>query len=163
VDGDVTIRPAGPVDEPAVVKLWTEAFLTGDPEGVSEPYTAQDFTDSAGVADIHVAVSGGAVIGVVALFDADHQGINMKGEAELARLAVTGAARRRGVGRALLEHCHEQARRRGCEAIVLWSGPHQIAGHRLYESAGYRRIPERDHLGEGGRRRLIFGLRLRNG
>ena len=155
-----TIRTAGPADEPAVVELWTEAFFTGHPEGVSEPYTAQDFADTDEVADVYVADSGGTVIGAVALFDADHDGINIRGEAELARLAVTSSARRHGVGRALLEHCHEQARRRGCDAMVLWSGPHQTAGHRLYESAGYRRIPERDSLGEDRRQRLIFGLGL---
>jgi predicted N-acetyltransferase YhbS len=157
----ITIRAATPADERAVVELWTEAFLTGHPEGVSEPYTEADFRDTDEVAEIHVAESDGVVVGAVTLFDADHEGINVASEAEVGRLAVARSQRRNGIGRLLLERCNEQARRRDCEAMVLWSGPHQTAGHRLYESAGYRRIPDRDRLGDDGREQLVFRLALR--
>jgi predicted N-acetyltransferase YhbS len=155
--GEVTIEPAKPGDIDAVVALWTEAFMTGDPEGVTAPYSRIDFDDTDEVATIFVARDGGGeVIGTISLFDPTHEGINGPGEAELARLAVTHSARGRGVGRALVEHVHVLARERGNRAMVLWSGRHQTDGHRLYESLGYVRAPARDTVGEGGRERLVF-------
>jgi ribosomal protein S18 acetylase RimI-like enzyme len=107
-----------------------------------------------------VAREGKGVIGTVSLFDEGHEGINLRGEAELARLGVAERARRRGIGRTLVASVHELARARGDEAIVLWSGPHQVEGHRLYESLGYGRVPERDSRGADGRRRLVFRKEL---
>lgn len=37
---------------------------------------------------------------------------------------------------------------------------YQEAAHRLYESAGYRRLPERDTVDESGHERLVFRLAL---
>jgi predicted N-acetyltransferase YhbS len=154
--GEVTIEPARPGDEDAVVALWTEAFMTGDPEGVAAPYSRIDFDDTDEVATVLVARDGDQVVGTVSLFDPTHEGINRPGEGELARLGVARRARGRGIGRALVERVHELARERGDRAMVLWSGPHQKDGHRLYESLGYERAPERDMLGEGGRERRVF-------
>ena len=81
------------------------------------------------------------------------------GEAELGRLAVTAAARGRGIGRALAEHCGGQARAAGAAAVALWSRPYQVQAHRLYESLGYERVPGRDSDGPDGRR-LVFRLDL---
>jgi ribosomal protein S18 acetylase RimI-like enzyme len=81
------------------------------------------------------------------------------GEAELARLAVTGRARRRGIARALVEGCAERSRELGAEAVALWSRPYQTAAHALYESLGYRRLPERDEDDRDGRR-WVFRLDL---
>jgi GNAT superfamily N-acetyltransferase len=146
-------------DAPAVAELWTEAFLTGDPQGVSAPYSTADFDDTDEVATVLVARIDDAITGSVSLFDSDHEGINGAGEAELSRLAVRRHARGQGIGRALVERAHELARERGDGAVVLWSGPHQVEGHRLYESLGYERAPERDTI-EDGRERLVFVKRL---
>lgn len=51
------------------------------------------------------------------------------------------------------------ARDIGIEAIVLWSRPHQHAAHRLYESLGFHRVPERDGS-DGGGPKLVFRLRF---
>jgi ribosomal protein S18 acetylase RimI-like enzyme len=74
------------------------------------------------------------------------------GEGELSRLAVAAPERGRGLGRALVELCERRGRAAGWTAIALWSRPAQIEAHRLYESLGYRRVPERDSLDAGGER-----------
>jgi ribosomal protein S18 acetylase RimI-like enzyme len=86
--------------------------------------------------------------------------IALEDEAELARLVVSSASRRQGIGRALADRCAELARSEGWPAISLWSRPYQRAGHHLYESLGYRRQPERDSTDETGFDRLVFRLEL---
>ena len=44
--------------------------------------------------------------------------------------------------------------------MALWSRPYQQAAHRLYESLGYRRAPERDRIDDSGHARLVFRLAL---
>jgi GNAT superfamily N-acetyltransferase len=48
--------------------------------------------------------------------------------------------RRRGLGRALLEWCAEEARRLGCDQLHLDSGvePNRLDAHRLYLNTGMR-------------------------
>ncbi len=59
-------------------------------------------------------------------------------------LAVTPAARRRGVARALIEHCLEVAECDGLTEIVLSSLPTMTAAHGLYTSLGFERAPDLD-------------------
>jgi ribosomal protein S18 acetylase RimI-like enzyme len=96
---------------------------------------------------------------VVALFapGATGRSVAGPGEAELARLAVAETARRRGIGRRLVERCAVEGRGLGADAIALWSRPYQTDAHRLYESLGYERVPERDGEDRDGRR-WVFRL-----
>jgi GNAT superfamily N-acetyltransferase len=61
--------------------------------------------------------------------------------AELRRMYVVPAARRRGVGRALVAALEQAARELGYRTLRLETGPEQPEAIRLYESAGFRRIP----------------------
>jgi ribosomal protein S18 acetylase RimI-like enzyme len=155
-------RAADEGDAAAVAALWTEAYAQAGPEGRREPYSEQEYFAVGASAEVSVAVDdAGAVVAVVVLFapGAPGRSVAGPGEAELARLAVARAVRRRGVGRALVERTTESARGYGAEAIALWSRPYQVAAHRLYESLGYRRLPERDGEDrEGGR--WVFRLDL---
>jgi ribosomal protein S18 acetylase RimI-like enzyme len=157
------IRGAGERDAEAVVALWTEAYFTEGEGGRDAPYARSDFdATAAAAAHLLVAERDGAVLGVVALLAPGEPScaVARAGEAELARLVVGSGARRRGVGRALAERCAVLAREEGWTAIALWSRPYQTAGHRLYESLGYERAPERDSVGETGFGRLVFRLDL---
>jgi ribosomal protein S18 acetylase RimI-like enzyme len=109
-----------------------------------------------------VAELDGLVVGVVALLAPGEAtcAVAGDGEAELTRLVVGAGARRQGIGRALASRCSELARGESWQAIALWSRPYQQAGHRLYESLGYQRLPERDAVDETGFERLVFGLSL---
>lgn len=82
-----------------------------------------------------VALDGGAVIGTVAVIPLDD------GIWELAKLAVAGAARRRGVGRRLTHAAIERARSAGARKLVLSSSRRLAAAVRLYESLGFRHVP----------------------
>jgi ribosomal protein S18 acetylase RimI-like enzyme len=74
-------------------------------------------------------------------------------------LGVDPAARRRGVGRALMEACETAARRAGKRRITLETTDAMIAARRLYESMGFRRGP--DQVFEEGFRLRTYELELR--
>jgi ribosomal protein S18 acetylase RimI-like enzyme len=155
------IRNAREHDAPAIVDLWTEAYFTEGEGGRDTPYGHADFDATvAAAAHLLVAERDGEVVGVVALLGPEEasRAVAGEGEAELARLVVGSGARRRSVGRALAERCAELARAEGWPAIALWSRPYQTAGHRLYKSLGYARVPERDSVDETGHGRLVFRL-----
>jgi ribosomal protein S18 acetylase RimI-like enzyme len=156
------VRAARPQDATAVAALWTEAYVTLGGGGRVEPYTDADLLETAARGEVFVAERGDAIVGVVALLPpaAPGHAVAQAGEAELCRLAVSADARGAGIGRALAELCEERARAAGWEAIALWSRPYQHEAHRLYESLGYERAPERDTIDETGHGRLVFRLTL---
>ncbi len=148
------LREADEGDAAAVTALWTEAYATAGPEGRQEPYALQEYFAVAATAHVTVAVDdAGEVVAVAAVFPpgAPGRSVAAAGEAEFARLAVASAARRRGIGRALVEGATARARGFGADAFVLWSRPYQTAAHALYESLGWRRVPERDVSDRAGR------------
>lgn len=61
--------------------------------------------------------------------------------AEIKRMYVAPAARRRGLARAMLAHLEETARQSGARLMVLETGLAQPEALALYESAGYLPIP----------------------
>lgn len=148
-------------DAEAVVGLWTEAYFTEGQGGRNTPYERAEFeATAAAAAHFLVAENEGDVVGGVALLGPEEpsRAVAAGGEAELARLVVASAARGRGIGRALTERCADLARGEGWPAIVLWSRPYQTAAHRLYESVGYKRAPNRDTVDSTGKARLVFRL-----
>jgi ribosomal protein S18 acetylase RimI-like enzyme len=156
------LREADEGDAAAVAALWTEAYATAGPEGRQEPYALQEYFAVAATAGVTVAVDdAGEVVAVAAVYPPGAPGRSVAGpgEAEFARLAVAGGARRQGIGRALVLGATEQARGFGAEAFVLWSRPYQSAAHALYESLGWRRVGERDESDRDGRR-WVFVLDL---
>jgi ribosomal protein S18 acetylase RimI-like enzyme len=62
-------------------------------------------------------------------------------KAYLDHLVVAPAWRRRGIGRALMEHAIQQARAAGASRIDLTANAQKQAGHALYRALGFR---ERD-------------------
>jgi putative acetyltransferase len=59
--------------------------------------------------------------------------------AEVKRMYVRDAARRRGVAAALLARLEEEARDAGLSWLRLETGEHQVAAMQLYARAGFRR------------------------
>jgi len=155
------IRPATEGDAVLAAELWTEAYTGRGPGGRTAPYDASEYATVTRSGRLFVAERDGAAVAIVAFFPPGAAGrvIGGAGEAELSRLAVTAPARRDGIGRALAELCGAEARASGATAIVLWSRPYQVEAHRLYESLGYRRAPERDSRDDDGER-LVFVLEL---
>lgn len=81
------------------------------------------------------------------------------GDAVVRMLVVDPAARRRGAGGALLAACVEAARADGC-ALVRLSTHDGSPARRLYERAGFVRVPELDWSPRAGLRLRAFGLPL---
>jgi len=157
------IRAATDKDAEAIAALWTEAYFGEGEGGRDTPYSQSDFEETrAAAAHLLVAERDGEVVGVVALLAPGEpsRAVALEDEAELARLVVSSAARRQGIGRALADRCADLAQSEGWSAISLWSRPYQRAGHHLYESLGYQRKPERDSTDETGFGRLVFRLEL---
>jgi GNAT superfamily N-acetyltransferase len=82
------------------------------------------------------------------------------GEAGVRMLAVDPAWQRRGVGRALVTACIERARAEGRHTLFLHSGTWMAVAHRLYESMGFARLPERDWVPVPGIPLFAFALDL---
>jgi ribosomal protein S18 acetylase RimI-like enzyme len=102
------------------------------------------------------------VVGAVVLLPHGHElGSITRGrdEEQINLLAVDAPARRRGVGRALLEECARRARARGHRALVLWTRPTHHEAPPLYESLGYARVPDRDSAPDG-HPRVAYRLEL---
>lgn len=55
-------------------------------------------------------------------------------------LVVDRSHRRGGIGRALMEHGEEWARKKECSVVRLWSSTIRSDSHRFYERIGYRNI-----------------------
>ena len=61
--------------------------------------------------------------------------------AEVKRMYVAAAGRRRGLARAMLAHLEDTARLAGAEVMVLETGIRQPEAIALYESSGYVPVP----------------------
>lgn len=148
---DITIRPAAPDEYAALGEITAQAYL-GDgllDFGESDQYLDElrDVPKRAAEAEVLVAVADGRVLGGVTFVPAGGPmaDIARAGEAEIRMLAVSPAARGRGVGEALVRACLERARAvEGCVRVVLSTQPSMHTAHRIYGRLGFTRTPERD-------------------
>jgi ribosomal protein S18 acetylase RimI-like enzyme len=156
----VDIARAVAEDFEAVAALWTEAYVDLGDGSRTVPYRVEEVEDSARDGALFVALQGSQIVGAVAIYLPGDEGgaVRSDDEAEVSRLAVSVSARRQGIARSLLAHCHELAAASPAVATALWSRPTQVDAHRLYESLGYRRVPERDCDDSSGGRRVIYRL-----
>ena len=82
------------------------------------------------------------------------------GEGEFRMLAVAPTARGAGVGAALLDLVVEHFRSDGASRVVMSTLPRMQAAHRIYERAGFTRLPERDWSPAPGIDLISYGLPL---
>jgi ribosomal protein S18 acetylase RimI-like enzyme len=120
-----------------------------------------------GSGPVLVAVDGeaGRLLGTVMLQRWPNAGqvVASPDEAEIRALAVRPAAQHGGVGRALLAAVIDRADRDGVRHLVLMTQPDMKTAHRLYEQAGFVRLPDRDWSPEPGLLLLAYGKDLRAG
>lgn len=162
---DIEVRLITPGEYVAVGAL-SEAAYRHD-YSISDDYAAniRDVADRAVNHQVWVAVDvgSGELLGTVATPKAGERlsELARPGELDFRLLAVSAAARRRGVGRLLVEHVIELARTRYAAAVVMNSGPQMIGAHQLYAQLGFARLPDREtRVVEGGTRLFAFGLDL---
>jgi GNAT superfamily N-acetyltransferase len=130
---------AEPSDGPASRALWDEYMaLVGARLPGFEPTEAIFATPEAftgpGTAWL-VGYESGAAVCCGGLRPLDEAGV---GVGEIKRMFVTGAARRRGHGRALLAELERLAVAHGCRRVRLFTTEVLVEARALYESAGYR-------------------------
>jgi ribosomal protein S18 acetylase RimI-like enzyme len=104
----------------------------------------------------------GRILGTVMLQPWPHAGqvVTDGDEAEIRALAVIPEARGRGTGSALLQAVIERAAQQGVRHLVLLTLPEMLAAQRLYQRAGFRRLPDRDWSPVPGATLLAYGLAL---
>jgi GNAT superfamily N-acetyltransferase len=129
-----TFRPEHAAAFDALNRAWLVAY------GLLEPADELHLTDPVGhILDpggqIYVALENQVVIGTCALVPHGPEVF------EVAKLAVSPAARGRGVGRQLVDACLAFARRRGARQAVLLSSSRLGSALRLYAEVGFRSAP----------------------
>ncbi len=143
------IRAARESDRAELAALWAE--LDGLHASLQPRYFRRAERPAAALrealADPHrailVAAEGGALLGAVdvRIFDTpSHPLMIPRKRAFVDDLVVLPAARRRGLGRALMEAARRWADERGADELVLtvWAGNH--AAERFYRSLGYQAL-----------------------
>ncbi len=143
------VRPATREDFPAIADLTVAAYR-GDGqtwEGHGYEPTLRDVQTRAEAGDLLICVGEreeglGAVLLVMA--GTLYSELSREGEAEFRMLAVRPDAQGRGVGRMLAQACLDQARARGCKAVVICVRDFATDAKRLYERMGFVRVPELD-------------------
>jgi ribosomal protein S18 acetylase RimI-like enzyme len=175
--GSVIIREALPGEMAAVGDLRAAAYAAGGflsteyaPElralgsqGDGVVLVASDLVASDLVAsDLVASAAGGGLTGTIMLVLPPCAGeiIESADEAEIRALAVAPGTQRGGVGAALVTAALGQAAAGGARRVVLSTLPQMHAAHRLYERAGFRRLPGRDWYPRPGVTLLAYSLDL---
>jgi len=166
---DVLIRLAVPDEFEAVGEL-REAAYSHDYE-ISDNYraTLRDLAPGRAEQEVWVAVDRhiGQLLGTVTVpRPGGHiSPLGQDGELDFRLLAVAPAARRRGIGRLLVEHVIALAAERGATRVVMNSGPQMTGAHQLYYAVGFTRLTERETRTVEGHSRplLAFGYEVGDG
>lgn len=141
-----------------VAAYRADGFLSAGSEYES---TLRDL-GSTGDCEILVAVQDGQLLGTIMLQRWPDGGELLHGpdEAEIRALAVVPAGRRGGTGRALLHAVIDRAVGSGVRHLILCTRTDMHAAHRLYEQAGFCRLPDRDWWPSPELLLLAYGLTL---
>ncbi|TDU82429.1 acetyltransferase (GNAT) family protein [Kribbella voronezhensis] len=143
-----TIRLALPTEYDAVGELTASAYQSDGfiPAGSDYGLTLRAAADRAAKAEVWVAASATELLGTVTFCPVGsvYREIGRDDEGEFRMLGVSPAARGRGVGTALTEHCIERSRELGFARVVMSSARPMTTAHRIYERLGFTRLPERD-------------------
>jgi GNAT superfamily N-acetyltransferase len=166
---DVLIRPAVP-DEYEVIGELSEAAYSHDSD-ITDRYRerVRDVAARAAEHQVWVAVDRhtGQLLGTVTVPGPGGHISELARDRELdfRLLAVAPSARRRGIGRLLVEHIITLAAERGAFRVVMNSGPDMIGAHQLYYSMGFTRLTERETRTVEGHTQplLAFGYEVGDG
>ncbi|MEU5488660.1 N-acetyltransferase [Streptomyces sp. NPDC020196] len=165
---DVTIRPVRAEEYEALGEITAQAYI-GDgllDFGTGDPYLEQLRAVGRRAAEALVLAAvdaGGELLGGVTYVAPGSPWADVAGpdEAEFRLLAVSGTARGRGAGEALVRACVDRARAAGgLSGIVLSTQSSMEAAHRIYRRLGFVRTPERDWSPLPGFTLLTFRLPL---
>lgn len=142
------IRPVRPEELAEVGRLTAEVYVGESYVASGADYAVQlvDTAVRARQAEVWVAVEDDRLLGSVTFCPAgsSFREIARADEGEFRMLAVSAAARGRGVGRALVELCLHRADELGYAGIRISSMDRMASAHRVYERLGFVRVPDDD-------------------
>lgn len=158
------VRPEEYEDAGRVTASAWQEFLPAEPSPEWEAYLARiaDIRGRAGRTVVLGAFEDGRPLGTVTL-EVDHK-IEVDRDplapdaANVRMLGVAPEARRRGIGRALMEAAMAEARGRGKRVLTLNTGERMRSAMAMYESMGFVRAP--DETLPSGERLQSFRLQL---
>lgn len=159
------IRRARPEDLDAVGEVTVEAYADFT-SGAEDGYVThlRDAASRDREAELWVAMSddGATVLGSVTRCPEGSvwREIAEPGEGEFRMLSVAPQARGMGIGTALIDLVLARFRDEGARAVVLSSLSEMSAAHRLYERAGFTRLPDRDWSPVDGVHLIAYRLEL---
>lgn len=132
---NLIIRPAVASDAPEIARLTTELGYPSSADEIASRLAGLLGSDSCFIA---VAEASSTLVGWVA---AERRLLLESGErAELVGLVVDRAARRTGIGRALVAAAEQWAAARRLQVISVRSNVARAESHPFYERLGYHRI-----------------------
>ncbi|MYE21731.1 MAG: GNAT family N-acetyltransferase [Synechococcus sp. SB0662_bin_45] len=138
--GEITIRDAGQGDVPALLRLLGQLDPPGEAPGGPAAGAALDAIGCHPGVRLVVAEVAGEVVGSVMLAVLPNLSHHSMPFAQLENLIVDKAHRGRGLGRALMGWCAEQARAAGCYKLQFQSRNHRKASHGFYRRLGYQAL-----------------------
>lgn len=158
----LTVRLARTDELDQVGRLTLEAYIADGYANPAGSYAAAlaDAPRRARDAELLVAADpDGKVLGTITVCTPGSPlgELSRLGELEFRMLAVAPAARRRGVGQALVVAVLQRATEVGAHRVVLCSAEKMCAAHRLYTRLGFVRLPERDWRPVPAMTLLAFG------
>jgi ribosomal protein S18 acetylase RimI-like enzyme len=142
----VRLRPAAVADVPRLTELVQAAYghyverLGGPPRPMTD-----DYTEVVRSARVTVAERDGQIVGLVVLRISDEGFL-------VDNVAVDPSHQGEGVGRALLEHAEDAARRAGFDSIYLYTHERMSENLALYSRIGYVEYDRRLH----GEARIVY-------
>ncbi|MCQ6269126.1 GNAT family N-acetyltransferase [Pseudarthrobacter sp. R1] len=145
----LVFRRAVPADFREVRRITRDAYIQAGHFAADHPYMSvlEDVEHRAEHSQVWVAEAAGKVVAAVTLTFAGqpYSEVAQDGELEFRMLVVDPAHQGNGLGRAVVQEIVEHARQLpGISAISITSATFMERAHRLYESLGFRRAPERD-------------------
>lgn len=168
---NVVVREARKEEHAALGRLMVSAYssLEGFPTPEEQPRYYEMLTHIGRMADkpdtrLLVAIAGEELLGGVVYFSDMAQygsggsATREQGASGFRLLAVSPAARGRGVGSALVQRCIELARERKQRQVILHTTRAMKVAWGMYERLGFERSPDLDFMQEALQ---VFGFRLK--
>ena len=163
VPHDVEIRLVSPDEIVAVGRLTAETYVGDGFVDAADEYVDQlaDTARRAREAEIWVAVDEtGRLLGSVTFcpLGSPFREVARADEGEFRMLAVSQAARGRGVGQALVAQCVHRARELGYAGCRMSTMAQMAPAHRIYRRLGFVRAPDDDWSPAPGVELLAYRL-----
>jgi len=137
----VTLRPATTEDADALAALVHDAYQHYVERIGREPGPmTNDYRDVIEDRQVTVAEDGEGIAGLIVVGPTDDGFL-------IDNVAVEPSRQGSGIGRALLEHAEEEARRAGYDSIYLYTNEEMTENQAFYKRVGYVEYARRVRLG----------------